>query len=115
MEDIEIKKLPGVIKGRGPLKNHTLTRVHEDDTGYVYKVEYDEDKKSIKTGYKRSSHMEVFLKRITPVCLDFKQKIFSETRLREKYPRDEDFGVWAWITSDLETAIIKLNQHKVKK
>ena len=41
-------------------------------------------------------HYEVFLTKSTPMCLDFKKRVYSETEYKQKYPKSSDFGAWAW-------------------
>lgn len=88
------KELDETLQGTGETKDFVFTRVHQSNSAYLYKVH---------TG--ASVHYEVFERRTTPICLDFENRIYSETETKETYPKSNDFGVWAWTTDTMERAI----------
>ena len=53
---------------------------------------------------------EVFLRKLTPMCIDFDNRIYSEVDFKELYPKSKDFGVWAWSYMSLEKAEDKFQQ-----
>jgi hypothetical protein len=91
-------KIEDTFVGESEVKGFTFKKVFENDIGYVYKVN---------TGY--SEHYEAFYKKETPICIDFKNRIYSETDTKEVYPKSKNFGVWAWSVNSLEKGIEKLN------
>jgi len=48
---------------------------------------------------------EVFKRRYGAVCIDYKNHIYSETDLKEGYPKAKEFGLTAWTYFTLEEAI----------
>ena len=54
-------------------------------------------------------HYEVFKRRKTAVCEDFEKRIYSETIFKERYPKETDFGKWAWTFLSKKSA-----RHKYK-
>lgn len=82
---MNIDKLPEEFIGTSTTKGWSFTRVYESDTLYCY---------SVNTG--SGIHYEVFMRKITPKCIDFANRIYSESEFKEIYPKDEDFGKWGW-------------------
>lgn len=95
MEKI-INKLPETIEGIGSTRNFTFKRVYESETAYIYKME-------------GLDNFEAFLKKTAPICLDFENRVYSETEFKEIYPKDEHWGAWAWTFKTLDAAINHLN------
>lgn len=89
-----IRRLPKELQRHG----FNYRCVEADDHGYIYLVE-------------ANGHIfyEVFEIRISQICLDFKRRIYSEDDRKHRYPRDKDFGVWAWTYPKLDKALVKLN------
>ena len=90
-------RLEDRIEGRGEVKGTLFTKEFENDRGYVYKAD---------SGGK--PYFEAFYKKSHPVCIDFEQRIYSETEEKEVYPKAKDFGLWAWTCGSLEKAINKI-------
>lgn len=95
---IMITKLENRIEGKGEVKGFVFTKEFENDNGYVYKVD---------TG--NGNHFEAFYRKETPICIDFENRIYSETDKKEVYPKSKDFGVWAWSVGSLEKGIERLS------
>lgn len=93
---METRKLSKVFEGKGSVKGITFSQVDESDATYVY--------------YRNDGYYEVFLKKTTPICIDFEKRIYSETELKELYPKDKDFGSWGWCFKDKNKAW----KHQVK-
>lgn len=87
--------------GVGEVKGKVFTRVFENSKRYVYEVK-DEDAPT--------PHYEVFDRKTTPVCVDFANRVYSETDDKEVYPKAKDFGSWAWTFNSFESAEIKANE-----
>lgn len=41
-------------------------------------------------------HFELFKRLFSPVCIDFKKRIYSLTDFKEVYPKANEFGIRAW-------------------
>jgi hypothetical protein len=95
---IMVTKLEDRIEGQGEVKGFVFTKEFENEKGYVYKVSTGD-----------SNHFEAFYKKETPICIDFENRVYSETETKEVYPKSKDFGVWAWSVSSLEKAIVRLS------
>lgn len=48
------------------------------------------------------THYEVWKKKVTPVCVDFENRVYSDTEYKFVKPKSKDFGVWAWSFYNLE-------------
>ena len=94
-----IHKLEDSFIGIGEVKGFEFTKVAETNSGYVYCVRTSD----------KSHHYEVFKKRKTPICIDFENKIYSETDFKEVYPNSKQFGISAWSVKNYETALERLN------
>jgi hypothetical protein len=95
----QITQLPEVIEGSGQFKGFTFTQVAKKQGVYLYR-----------TG---SGSYHVFYAKTAKVCLDFEKRIYSETELKEVYPRPEDFGKWAWQIDDIDDAISKFETKRI--
>ena len=89
-----VTKLENRIEGRGEVDGFVFSKKFENKKGYVYRVDTEE-------GY----HFEAFLKKQSPICIDFKKRIYSDTETKEVYPKSNNFGVWAWTVETLEKGI----------
>jgi hypothetical protein len=96
---MKIKELETEFIGTGSVKDFKFSILESSEYGFLYEV-YTEGV---------LSHYEVFEKKVVPVCIDFEKRIYSETEFKIKYPKDNDFGVWAWCYTDLTKAFDKFN------
>ena len=94
-----IKELEDEFIGVGDTSKFKFKKLASTDKGFLYEVMPDDT----------SRHYEVFERKLTPICIDFEAKIFSETDFKVKYPKSNDFGIWAWTYSSPELALNKLN------
>jgi hypothetical protein len=94
-----MKLLPIKFKGKGSVSGFTFTLLNYSDTAYLYQVN---------TG--ASIHYEVFERRNRPICIDFHKHLYSETQFKQIYPKDKDFGIWAWTYRCLDKARKKFSQ-----
>ena len=92
------------IEGKGETKGFTFTKRKETHTHYVY---------SVNTG--ESEHFEVFERKTSAKCLDFANRVYSDTETREYYPKSNSFGVWARTLTTFESACDKLESLKTPK
>ncbi len=93
-----IETLKEEFTGIGEVNGFEFIRMAESDLGYVYQVN---------TG--SSTHYEVFRKKISPICIDFGNRIYSVKDFKESYPKAKAFGVWAWTEFKLDSALNKLH------
>lgn len=90
---MKVEELPEQFEGVGEVKGHTFALHHRTEHGMIYVVETMD-----------RFYYEIFEIKKSPVCLDFKKRIYSETDFKETYPKANSFGVWAWTTPDLTRA-----------
>lgn len=90
------EELPKEFIGAGEVKGFSFNRVYSNDYASVYKVKVPETE---------CIHYEVFERKFARICIDFENKVFSETDFREKYPKSKDFGVCAFTKKSFEDAI----------
>lgn len=93
-------RLKKEFTGKGEVSPFKFRQIRCTTTAYLYKV-YENGTKS---------HYEVFKRKTTPLCIDFENHIYSDTKFKELYPRSNAFGVWAWTCKSLVDALNKLNQ-----
>lgn len=93
----KIHELEKTFISKGEVKGVSFTQVARTDFGYIYEVE----------GY-----YEVFERKLSAVCIDFKKRIYSDTEFKVRYPKAKDFGVWAWTTKDYAKALVYLESFK---
>ena len=91
------KDLPDNFIGVGEVKGFNFTKLHSNDNGYLYEVHPIEGK----------HHYEVFERKTSPICVDFEKRIYSETDSQVRYPKSQDFGVWAWCITNYQIALTK--------
>lgn len=94
-----IKELDDVIDGTGEVDGFKFFKFKTTIKGYCYEVTTE-----------GTVHYEVFEKKIVPICIDFANRIYSDTDFKEVYPKAKDFGIWAWTYKNEEDAIKKLNE-----
>jgi len=92
-EDVNYINLPDKFVGKGEVKGFEFTKVKSNDVGCIYRVDAGD-----------VSYYEVFKNKYTPVCIDFKNRVYSETEMKQVYPKAKHFGVWAWTTFKLDKA-----------
>jgi hypothetical protein len=79
-------------------KGDKFTMHKESKTAYIYKRMHG-----------NTAYYEVFGIRVSEILKDFENKIGSG-EFKERYPKDNDFGVWAWCFANEETAVNKFNE-----
>ena len=99
---MEIKELPDNFIGVGEVSGLNFNKIASVDNGFLYEVGVDD----------MITHFEVFERKLTPICIDFEKRIYSETEFKVKYPKASDFGVWAWAYNSPELALAKLETLK---
>ena len=92
---MNLQKLPKKFTGKGEVKNFEFEQVLCENGMYIYRV----TQKSAKT-----PHYEAFKANEVPICIDFENRVYSDTDFKEVYPKSKDFGVTAWSANSLENA-----------
>lgn len=99
-----IIELDPAFIGTGEVKDFVFTLLKRNEFGYIYKIEHA-----------NVLYYEVFKRKLTPICIDFERRIYSENDFKVKYPKAKDFGKWAWTFNSLEKALDKFNTLKYDK
>ena len=74
-------------------------QLSRSDKGFIYKREI---------GGLKAPYYEVFEVKTCEMLKDFETKEGSG-EFKERYPKDNDFGVWAWCFNNLKKATDKFN------
>lgn len=92
--------LERVFTGIGEVSGFLFEQCESSDKAYVYSVAING----------KVTHWEVFKKVSHPVCIDFAERIYSETERKEAYPKSNAFGLTAWNCSTYESALTKFKE-----
>lgn len=96
---MNIQKLEKEFIGRGEVKGFQFKQLCETDKYYIY---------SVVIPYSKTPYYEVFKKEISPLCVDFQNRIYSDKDFVEVYPKSNKFGVSAWTYYNYERAFDKI-------
>jgi hypothetical protein len=91
--ELIIEELEEEFTGTGEVKGFLFKQLAWNNHGYLYAVNNQGD-----------IYYEIFKRKTTPICIDFKKRLYSETHHKERYPKGEAFGNWAWTTPNLDKA-----------
>lgn len=91
-----VEKLKDNFKGSGEVSGFNFQLVHRGKQALLYKVDS-----------MGSFHYETFKIQVVKKCIDFDEKIYSETELKEVYPKSGKFGVTAWSYKSKNKALNK--------
>ena len=97
---MNIERLQDEFDGSCEVSGFRFVRIDVNDGKYCYKV----------TSPKGKHHFEVFKAKIVAVCIDFDNRVYSETEFKEVYPKYPLFGISAWCINDYDKAILKFNE-----
>lgn len=98
---------PDSFVGVGEVKGFNFNLVKRDDKAAIYRV----------TSPSGNVYYEVFKRKFSPVCIDFQNRIYSETEENESYPKSTHFGLSAWTYPNIEGAeqrFNEINKNKIK-
>jgi len=90
--------------GIGEVKGFKFKQIDSTTLGYIYLVDTGD-----------SIHYEVFKRVNSPLCIDFKKRLYSETESKESYPKSNSFGITAWCCNKLIKAVNRLEAFKEKE
>ena len=93
-----IQELEKQFTGIGEVKGFEFTRITSNERSYMYEVRNGS-----------STYYEVFIRKASPVCLNFAKREYSDSEFKEIYPKSNSFGVWAWWCKTYDKAIDKMN------
>ena len=88
-----IRQLEKTFIGTGEVKDYIFNQIESSEAGYIYHVKTES-----------SEHFEVIRIKLSPVCIDFENRIYSEEDFKETYPKSNHFGDWAWCTNNKDKA-----------
>lgn len=95
-----IVELEKEFVGTGEVSGVNFKQISSSDRAFLYsRCEDDGD-----------TSFEVFLRKLTPMCIDFDNRVYSEVDFKEMYPKSKDFGVWAWSYMSINKAEEKFQQ-----
>ena len=83
----------------------TAVQIRKLDNAYMYRV----------IGPDFPPVYEVFERRAVAVCIDFENRVYSQTDKKEIYPKSNDFGKWAYSYNSYDAAIFGLNSLNDRK
>lgn len=101
---MNIQQLPRRFNGKGEVKDFSFKRVHHDNDFIAYEV----------IGNGKERHFELFKRKLSPVCIDFENRTYSETDFKERYPKSTAFGKWAWTLPTIKSVMLKIADVKSK-
>ena len=97
-EGVTIEYLPLNFVGTGEVKGFKFTKIHNNGLkGSLFQVDSGS-----------STHFEVVKSIYTPKCIDFENRVYSETEFKESYPNASRFGTDAWSFYTFDSAFKKL-------
>ena len=85
---IELEKF---LQGSGNVSGIKYTQIYFCNNAFLYSC--------MQNGI--ITHFEVFERKLVPLCVDFEKKIYSDVDFKEIFPKDKDFGNWAWTYKSL--------------
>ena len=88
-----IESLPDKFTGTGEVKGFVFTKLKESEDKFLYQVE-DEGK----------VWYEVIKSDLTAKCINFAERVYSNTDFKYTYPKANDFGRIAWTKKSIEEA-----------
>ncbi len=91
--------LKSYFVGGGSKRGMIFNQINSSARAYLYEIN---DNGAI--------HYETFKRRKTALCVNFEKREYSKTEFKDVYPKDRDFGVWAWCYNDNKKAVIKFNE-----
>lgn len=95
-----LELLPKEFVGVGEVRGFSFSQIASTERAYVY---------AVTTGFS-TQHYEVFKRNSVPKCLDFTNRIYSETDFKESYPGSGQFGRTAFTFPSLEMAMRKMEE-----
>ena len=90
---ITIESLPDKFTGTGEVKGFEFTKLKESDNVFLYQVEDG-----------RKVWYEVIKSNLAAKCINFAERVYSDTDFKYTYPKAKDFGRIAWTKKFIEEA-----------
>ena len=98
-DEINIDYLPDEFIGTGKYLGFHFKVIERSNQALLYEVD---------TG--GSKHYETFKIKHVAKCISFEDRVYSEEDYKEIYPKDKDFGKWAWSHYTIFGALKKFNE-----
>ena len=92
-------RLENKFIGTGEVKGFEFSKIKENGYAFIYRVNCTNEDGISKYWY------EIFEKRISKECNTNIGGVKIHFDEREKYPKSNSFGVWAWTCGDLDRAL----------
>lgn len=96
---MKTKILKSYFVGGSSKRGMIFNQIHSTTRAYLYEIN---DNGLV--------HYETFKRRKVALCVNFEKREYSTTNFKDVYPKDNDFGIWAWCYNDKEKAIDKFNE-----
>jgi hypothetical protein len=96
-----VRDLEKEFIGTGEVRGFKFKQIDKTEHGYCYEVTV-----------KKRKHYETFKRIEKPICIDFDNKIFSETDKYVVYPSSQLFGLYGKTTLNKEKALTILKNIK---
>ena len=101
MKKKTLERLPLNFDGVGEVSGFRFTQTGSRGAYRIYHV-VDKDS--------RKEHYELIKTKLSPKCIDFEKRIYSETEFKETYPKSSAGGKTLFTFHKHEDAVIKLNE-----
>jgi hypothetical protein len=101
-----MKNLESIFEGKGEVSGNTFQKIKESENAFLYEVLHKE------TGTK---WYEVFQRKIQKAGETMMAGVKVNFEEKERYPKTNDFGVWAWCYKSLIIASIKFQELSTTK
>ena len=85
--------------GIGEMKGFTFRQISMSEAAYLYILDENDTRPSY----------EVIMRKSSPKCLDFENRIYSVDLRKEYYPKSGSFGILGWAYTSMEMAKDKFN------
>lgn len=90
--------LPKQFIGVGEVKGFIFTQIASTERAYMYEVREGGSE----------VWFEVIIRKTARLLIDFEKRIYSDTKVREIYPKANKFGLYGWTYRKIEDARKKL-------
>lgn len=90
---ITIENLPDKFTGTGEVKGFVFIKLKESENVFLYQVK-DEG----------NVWYEIIKSELVAKCINFAERMYSDTDFKYVYPKAKDFGRIAWTKKSLEEA-----------
>ena len=97
---MKTKLLEKEFEGLGEMRGFKFTQISMSDKAYLYRLDAGD-------GY---VSYEVIMRKSSPICTDWENRIYSETESKEMYPKTHRFGIDGFALRSLDKAEKKFKE-----